>query len=458
MRIVLLNSCFVSKPRDPIQRTAPFLRLGVAGIAAYLRESGFEVVILDPQVEELDARELAEKVVDAAPGYVGLPAYTEEIHDAAEIARQVKSISPKITTVVGGYHVSALPDETLEEFNAFDIGVIGEGELPFVEIADGAPLEEVAGVAFRAKNGPIVVNPARVEYPPLDTYPTPAWDLYDLKPYNHRVPVEALRGCPFSCPFCFKAVCRKIRYKTPERILEEVEALLTAYGPCLFGFTSSGTFPVNREHALAVCNGIIERGWRLKWGTAARIDLLDEELLRAMKASGCCYMNLGVESGDPEVLARCQKGITLELVETVVKLCHRMGIETDLNFILGLPGETRQSLRNTRRFAARLRGYSTLANFAILTPFPGTEIYKMALQNQDGLSLKSKDWRLYTKQSGTALVHGNFAEGELRRHQTRMYLSYYFGSPQKVLQLLSSKAIWELVDLKRILALVKRLF
>ena len=458
MKIVLLNSCFVSKPRDPIQRTAPFLRLGVASIAAYLRGNGLDIAILDPQVEELGAREIAEKIVDLDPRYVGLPAYTEEVHDAAEIARQVKCIDPEIITVAGGYHVSALPGETLDEFGAFDLGVIGEGELPFLEIAQGTPPENVAGIAFRSGSGSVVVNPARDEYPAIDEYPTPAWDLYDLEPYKHRVPVEALRGCPFSCPFCFKAVCRTIRYKTPSRILDEVEALQAAHGPCLIGFTSSGTFPLNREHALAVCNGIIERGWRLKWGTAARIDRLDEELLRAMKESGCCYMNLGVESGDPEILARCQKGITLEQIERVVRLCHEIGIETDLNFILGLPGETRQSLRNTRRFAARLRPYSTLANFAMLTPFPGTEVYEMALRNESGFSLGSKDWRLYTKQSGTALVHARFADGELRKHQMRMYLSYYFGSPRKVLQLLTSKAVWELVNPRRLLALVKGLF
>ncbi len=135
-----------------------------------------------------------------------------------------------------------------------------------------------------------------------------------------------------------------------------------------------------------------------------------------------------------------------------------MEIETDLNFILGLPGESRQSLKNTRRFAAKLRPYSTLANFAILTPFPGTEIYEMALRNECGFSLRSRDWRLYTKQSGSALAHEAFSDGELRRHQMLMYLSYYFGSPRKIFQLLTSEAIWELLSPQRFLAVLKGLF
>ncbi len=455
-KIVLLNSSFISERKDYLQRTEPHLRGGVASIAAYLRESGFDVSVIDTQVEELDLKGAADRIVAEGPSVVGFSAYTEEINDSALIAGALKEKLPYVVTVIGGYHVSAMPEETLEEFPSFDAGVIGEGELTMKDIASSKSLKSVNGIVYRDEEGSIKTTMPRVDYADMDTLPPPAWDLFDLKHYGFGLPVELLRACPFSCAFCFRTVGKEVRYKSPERIVDEVERNIKEFGFKYFFFPSGGTFPIKKSHGMEVCREIIKRGLKIKWSTAARVNLLDDEILKIMKESGCDFISLGIESGDKEILKLSGKGTTPELAEEVSKMSLRAGVKTELNFILGLPYETRESLENTRKLVARLRRYSTVANFAILTPFPGTKVYEMALKNEAGLTLKTKDWTEYSKQGGTTLSHDNFADGELAKYQLRLYLYYYFGSPQKFIQFLSSDMLRQLLSYKRVVQLLKR--
>ena len=461
MRIVLLNSSTVSKPKDYIQHTWPWLRIGVASIAAYLRSKGHDVFLFDPQAENLEAGEAADKACSFRPDYVGLSAYTHEIHDAAEIARRIKERIPQTVVVVGGYHPSGMPEETLAEFDSFDIAVYGEGELPFEEIAAGRPLAEIQNIAFRDADGPIRLNEPRTEHISLDALPIPAWDLYQLDKYRlFNMQVESVRGCPYGCLFCLKARGAKVRYKTPGRVLDELEQVIARYGLRRIFLGGNGSFPLDRQHALDICNGIIARGLDIEWITGARIDVLDDELLAKMRQSGCYYIDIGTESGDPEILKKCGKGFDPDAAERAVKACHKAGIETELNFVLGLPGETRASLRNTLKFANRLRMHSTLANFAMLTPYPGTTVYEMASRNEGGMRLKTRDWRQYLKFVGDIIEYDHFKPGELAHIQARMCLSYYFGSPFKIFQLLNSKVAkdFDLFDVRRFLQVLRRIF
>ncbi len=459
MNVVLVNSCFISRPRDAIQRDQTHPRLGVASIAAWLRQAGSTVGVIDPQVLKLDARAAAEAIVREAPGFVGFSAHTEEILDAAAVASEVKRLRPAIRLVVGGYHVSALPEDTLTEFPCFDFGVIREGELPMQALVEGQPPAGIPGIAWRGPDGRIVVNPPAAGIESLDDLPPPAWDLYDLKAYPRGLPIELVRSCPFACSFCFKATGSHVRYKSVERSLDEIERCMREYGAREFFFASSGTFPLSRPHGLELCRGIIARKLDLRWFSATRLDLLDEELLTAMKQSGCYGLNLGAESGDPGILAACQKGVTVELAEQTIRLIHKVGIPTELNFVLGLPNETPESLKNTLRFVGRVRDYSTLANFGILVPLPGTKVYAMAARNEGGLRLGPRDWSQFGKHSGRAIEYDHLTRRKLKRVQSWMYFSYYFGSPRKILQVLRSKEVrdltrFNLLDPRRMVTLL----
>jgi len=456
-RICLLNSSRVSDFRGPLQRSGSHLYLGIASIAAALRDAGHEVVVLDPSRQRINAQTAAEQVVKTGAHFLGIGPFTVDVHDAAEIARHVKHCDAEVTIVVGGCHVSALPGETLAEFSAFDLAVVGEGERPFCALAADVPPEDVPGIAYRAPSGEIRTTQPPPGVTDLAALPSPAWDLFDLQHYPF-VPIEPVRACPFNCTFCFKgATGRHVREKEPELVAAEIAELVRRYEVRDFSFVSSGTFPVGRDHALAVCEAIRARGLDIRRFTATRTELLDRELLEAMKAAGCYAINFGIESGDPEILEKCGKDISLDKADEIVRLCHEIGMESELGFILGLPYETTASIEKTRRCAARLRPYSTLANFAILTPYPGTQVYDMALRNEGGLHLKTKDWRVYSKDSGEALAHDNFKQGELERYQAKLYLSYYFSSPTKLMRSLFARGAAGLRDPRRLLALLRRL-
>ncbi len=430
MDILLLNSSFHTRRRDKLETITPHLRIGVASIAGHLRQLGAEVAILDPQVRRLSAEAAVSRIVSASPRYLCLPAYTEEVKDAARIAEMVKSEAPYITTVVGGYHVSALPIETLGEFDSFDIGVVGEGERPLGDLVRGQALASIPGIVYRAGTGDPVFNDTRRDPIDLDRLAYPAWDLYDLGKYERFLPIEPLRSCPFDCVFCFRAVGRKVIYKRPERFVEELEHYVDRLGVSSFTFLA-GTFPVKRGHGVEILERISARGLNISWKGHTRVDVVDDEVLRLMKKTGCVELDIGIESGDLEILRHSAKGITPQKSVETVRLCKKVGIKTVVNFIIGLPFETRSSILSTFRLALKVRRYVERAGFAILVPFPGTRAYDMALRNEGGIGLKTTDWSDFGKQTGFALRHAHFREGALQRYQSLLYIFYYLGAPLK---------------------------
>jgi radical SAM superfamily enzyme YgiQ (UPF0313 family) len=208
----------------------------------------------------------------------------------------------------------------------------------------------------------------------------------------------------------------------------------------------AGTFPLDRKHALEVFNEILRRKLKIEWGASTRVDTLDKDLLEVMKHCGCKYLQIGVESGESEILKSCAKAIDLEYVERVFELCKKLGIRAGANFILGLPHETKETLLKTHKFALRILKNADNVNFAILVPYPGTKVYEMALNNEHGLGIKSKDWIDYGKQAGEALKHDNFANGQLAKYQTRFYLSCCLHSPIKLMKHFSWKRFFQLMN------------
>lgn len=454
MSIVLLNSCLVSQTKDRIQVVSPHPRLGIGTIAAYAREKGFEVAVLDPQAPKMSRETLVQQILARKPCFLGFSAYTEEINDAALIAADVKQQAPETVILVGGYHASALPRQTLEEFAPFDITVIGPGEETLAEIAAGQSLETVNGIAYRAATGEILQNPPRIPSVLLNDLPFPAWDLFaldeyrkgnDASIYGFYLPVEPVRSCPFGCVFCFRNLGPKISEKSPARVLAELQHNISAYNTDSFWF-HVGCFPLKRNHCVEICEGILREKMDIRWSSFTRVDLVDRELLTLMKRAGCESLNIGIESGSEEILKECSKGITPDRAVQSVKLCKEAGIRPTLNFIIGFPQETPETIKATKRLAHRLIPYAESINFAIMTPFPGTKVYDLAVRNEMGLSLRSTNWSDYGKQAGLALGHARFPDDQLRTYQARLYLSCYLRMPWRMLKLFSFARAKQLLD------------
>jgi radical SAM superfamily enzyme YgiQ (UPF0313 family) len=408
----------------------------MAYIAAVLREAGFAVRYIDGDAEDLSAAETARRALADGPLYVGLTAPTALVKSAAVVAEAMKQLAPHTPIVLGGYHATVLPEDSLREFAAFDVVVVGEGEPAAVELAQalaaGQDLAGIAGLVWR-EGETIHTNPPRTECVDLNALPLPAWDLFPLPSYQAHystdrtiieLPVNTGRGCAGKCNFCARVSGSRVRRRTAESILAEIEDNVSRHGARAIVFMDE-SFSHDKKLVRQVCEGMIARGLseKIYWLCQTRIDSVDRPTLDLMARAGCRHLSFGVESGDDDILRSVHKGVDKDRIRRAVREAREAGIKVDNFFILGLPGETRATIGVTTRFAVELD--SDFANFFILVPYPGTEVHEMAKRGEAGLRLLTTDWDLYGIQMGRALELETIARSQLERLQFWAYLRFY---------------------------------
>ena len=373
MRFLLIN------PFCPISE-GPTPPLGVAFLAAALENAGIDVRVLDFVVSPYSKERLKAFIEDFQPSIVGTTSVTMTFPDAIDVVRDIKEINASILTLMGGPHVSFCAQKTLEESPELDLIVIGEGEQTIVEIAQeqqkSRDWAKIAGIAFR-KNGNIEITESR-ELLDVDTLPMPARHLLPLGRYrslNTAISMTTSRGCPCRCIFCIgrKMVGAKVRYRDPQLVVDELEYLGTLGFPQIN--IADDLFTAKKSHCLAICDEILRRNLNIKWTSFARVDTVSPEVLQKMKEAGCTTISFGVESANAEILKRVKKGITTDKVIKAIRMCIDAGIDPHASFILGLPGETPETLRETQDFGTVIHDNGGSYGFHLLAPFPGTAIY-----------------------------------------------------------------------------------
>ena len=405
---------------------------GICSLAAVTRGAGLETVLLDATIDGLDNQEAAERIAAARPDLVGISSVTASAYDAGEVAALVKERDPAITTVIGGVHVTAVPQETMAELPAFDVGVIGEGEetvLDLVEaVAGGGSLAGVRGLIFREGDRLVETEP-RPFIRPLDSLPFPAWDLLPGYPQCCRPPawsprdgeaglVITSRGCTGRCTFCdrkcFGTICRA---HSAEYVLELVAYLRERFGIRYLRFLDDN-FLLWPKRLRRVCEGLLDRKLGFTWSCFGRVDTVDEDLLRLMKAAGCQEISYGIESGSQRILDVIRKDITLDQVREAVAATRRAGIGTIGFFMIGHPTETRETIMETIAFAREL----PLDYFKALyvTPFPGSDLYGTA----DQYGSMERDWRKLSTYH-CPFVPTGMTRGDLVRYRKLMFRKFY---------------------------------
>jgi anaerobic magnesium-protoporphyrin IX monomethyl ester cyclase len=392
MKVLLVN------PFYPISET-PSPPLGLAYLASALSEAGIEVKILDLVVYPYSQAMLQNVLATFQPQLVGLTAVTMTFDNAMGVIRDIKRLNPGILTVMGGPHVTFCARATLNEHAELDILVMGEGERTIVDLCravdTGGNLDRVNGIVHR--NHSEICNTApRDPIANLDELPDPARGLLPLGRYRALgmpISLTTSRGCPFKCIFCVgrKMVGSKVRYRSPGKVVDEMQYLNSLNFHQIN--IADDLFTANRKHCLAVCDEIVNRRLELKWTSFARVDTVSEEVLAKMKTAGCSAVSFGVESGNSQILKTIKKGITREQVVKAVKMCRRTGVTPHASFILGLPGETPQTIQETLDFGEQLKELGLSYGFHLLAPFPGTEIREKA--DQYGIEILSDDWSQY---------------------------------------------------------------
>ncbi|MBW2481927.1 MAG: B12-binding domain-containing radical SAM protein [Deltaproteobacteria bacterium] len=392
MRILLIN------PFYPISET-PSPPLGLAYLAAALEAAGAEVRILDYVVYPYRRDVLESVLQEFKPRIAGATAVSMTVDHARQVLGDVKSIDPEIITVMGGPHVTFCARETLEAFSGLDAVVIGEGEETLVELLraiEGArSFETVDGIVYREKSK-IVDTAGRQWIKDLDALPLPARHLLPLGRYRTLglpISLTTSRGCPYKCIFCVgrKMGGARVRYHSPERVADELQYLADLRFHQIN--IADDLFTANPHHCLAVCEEILQRNLDVYWTSFARVDTISAKLLKTMNAAGCTAVSFGIESANPAILKKIKKGITVGQIRNAIRMCRQAGIRPYASFILGLPGETPQTLEETKAFAADLQQEGLAYGFHILTPFPGTEV--RADHDRLGVRILSDDWSRY---------------------------------------------------------------
>jgi magnesium-protoporphyrin IX monomethyl ester (oxidative) cyclase len=418
---ILLVSPPVTRPADfsaKVVRVSVFFPLGLAYLAAALeRIPGLEIRVLDAMLEGCAAEgapvsggaeirygvsdgDLARKIAEINPDIVGVSClFAAMRRDAAAVCAAAKRVSPRIVTVMGGADAGANAVSILRETPSADYVLEGEGEVSLPALISaldaGAGFEKVDGLYFR-KDGQVSGNPKRFYIEDLDSLPFPARRLFDMKKYfslsqahsgSRRAPFTQMitsRGCPFKCAFCALGGHwgPRQRRRGPENVLGEIGGLIKDHGVREIHFEDDN-LTADKERALRIFSGIRERGYDITWNVPSGMAAgsLDGELLEAMRASGCYSVSLAIESGDQDVVSKLMsKPVNLKTIPGLVKKIRGTGMEARGFFILGYPGETRETIRKTIDFARSLE--LDWSYFFIASPLPNTKMWDDCVRNK----------------------------------------------------------------------------
>lgn len=418
--------------------------ISLASVAGLLRSEGHEIKLVDGIADDLTEEDVKKIISEFRPEAVIINTATPSIVGDLSIAEIAKSVSPKIFTVAYGLQVTAIPEKMMEMQPALDACIRGEPEETASDlmhtVAHKKPLSKVKGVSYRAKK--IQHNPDRAPIADLDKLPWPARDLLKKEKYtlpftgNVFTTVLVARGCPFNCTFCAadKFYGKKFRKRSVNNLIEELEHLVSE-GISDFLFWSD-TFTVDKKWGMEVCDEIIRRGLKIRWVTNSRVDTIDEEFMRKMKEAGCWMLGFGVESGNQKVLNNIKKGITIEQVKKAISTAKKVGMQTTLHFIIGLTGETKETIDETLEFAKKLD--PDYAQFYCAVPYPGTEFSEYA--KKQGW-IREAPWEKY-EQVYSILDRPGLSAEEVMEARSRAYKEFYV-RPIKILKHVKNIRSWK---------------
>jgi len=385
--------------------------LSLLCISSYLRANGFENIIVERGLFKKETWEfdhalinhlMVEKIKELRPKIIGFTASTQEFDEVVNLNQELKK-NLSFLSLIGGPHATTSPAEFLN--NGFDIAVMGEGEETTLELVFCAKnkfeqqekdknfdvckdflkdLKNIRGIVYKNLEGEIIANQRR-EFIDISDLPIPAYDKIDMESYigmSDRIirgvivrgaSIMTSRGCPYSCTFCDcnKVFGHGVRYRGLDNIRQELKLLKENYD--VEGiWLADDTFTLNKEHILGV--GSIMKEFNLIWGCQARVNLVDDDLVRVMKRDGCVQFDFGVESGSQRILDEIMnKKTNLDQIRRAFAICRRHRVRTLANFMMGLPTETKEEMEQTMKLAREIK--ADVYMLTIFTPLPGTELF-----------------------------------------------------------------------------------
>lgn len=420
----------------PVKGLSSGLRtpLDLAYMAAMLEQVGFVCIIRDYPAENKTWQDFKSDMEKDNFNILIISVTTPTLYTDLLACDIAKERNANILTVVKGAHFSAEDIAVMEHVKNLDIAIRGEHELTVQELGKNRPLENILGITYR-KDGIIKRNPDRPFLENLDILPLPARHLLNNRLYirpdtgEMLTSIQTNRGCPLRCVYCLVRVVsgNKIIARSAENIANEMQICKEQFGIRNFYFRAD-TFTWDKDWMITVCKSIVDKKLDVSWVCNSRVDTIDRERLEWLKKSGCWMIGFGIESGDQEILNKMRKNTTLQQAIEAIELCRKFNIKTYLFWVLGLPWETEDSIKNTVKFAKRIKG--DFAEFHIVYPFPGTDFYYMGLES----NLFSRD-DLYKGNVKAGIVRSfSLSKEKLQYYQRKMTRDYYL-SPERIIRL-----------------------
>jgi radical SAM superfamily enzyme YgiQ (UPF0313 family) len=437
----------------------PFL---LAYAAAYSEHQGAEVLCIDGVADRSTLRSVLQKIDNFAPDLIVAEISTTSLkHDLVALER-LRTLVPNSRIAVYGSHVDVRPRDALD-CPAVDFVIQGEPELTAYELAHAitqrANPSSVPGLALVNANGDFLQTPRRKLISDLDSLPYPMrrgmpMERYNVPGFPHPVMfIYGSRGCPYKCNFCLWPQTNlkgTYRHRPGEKIAAEIAWALEHYPNTKSFFFDDDTFNLGRTRLLKFAEEMKRRKLRIPWGMNARADNWDRELMEKLVETGLFTLRIGIESGDQNVLDRTLKEINLEQARKTLEMSHQLGIKNHLSFVIGLAGETAESVENTIKFIKSVPADSV--QFSVAIPFPGTTFYDYVERNG---FLLTDDWSKYNGFDHVVMRTETMTADDIARAVTRARRKVYF-SPRFIKRRLSyvrnlrdlgaiTRKVWRLV-------------
>src|SRR3989344_976341 len=406
--------------------------LNLAYLASTAEQQGHDVRIIDGQIERRTLSEIVEETRSFGPDLIGLTATTPFFHVAEETANALKN-NIDAPIALGGHHITVLGQKTFG--SVFDYGFIGEADRSWPLFLDSFEkmenMAEVKGILYR-EDGKIISTKKADYVRDIDSLPLPARNLLKADRYiigtsqgkKRFTSIMTTRGCPYKCIFCSTDVFgRSVRRRSPRKVVDEMRECKENYGIDHF-IILDDTLTLNKKHILEICGLIKDENLNITFEGSTRANLVDEESMSSMAHAGLIRISYGLESVDGEVRKIMKKEVPIEAYEIANKLSNKYGIETLNSCIIGMPGDTRETVRKTLAYLRKSREIKQ-ANISIAVPYPGTELYEMAKRREHGLELLTEDFSRYRRYNSAVMKVGELSPDELLKMQNDAFASIY---------------------------------
>jgi len=367
--------------------------LGLLSLAAWFERHGHQADVHDCYALAGQDERICKYLEEINPDFIGFSTTTSSFLDGIRLAKMARAVKPSIKVVFGGVHMSALREQLLRDYPVIDYGVVGEGEETLRELmeSEGRGLKGIEGLIFREQKE-IIFTGHRKKLLDMDSLPFPAYEKLEGFPDRYLLPIFSYpkapnatiitsRGCPYTCSYCDRSVFRRTyRYNSPEYMVKYLSFLKRRFNIKHVNIYDD-TFTLKRDRVMEFCELKIKSGLgKITFNCAARTEQLDAGMLKLMKKAGCWMISLGIETGDPELLKRHRSYLPnhtlekpLENIREMVFMIKKAGIRVKGLFMLGLPGETEESIKKSMDYVLSLP--LDEFNLTKLTPFPGAPMY-----------------------------------------------------------------------------------